>query len=51
MKTEEYVDYVGELMYPKTLYKPYGYSPENLQVHLFLYSIKMISLLYTLYFI
>lgn len=27
--TEDYVNVVGDLMYPKTTFGPYGYAPEN----------------------
>ena len=28
-RTEEYVDFVGDFMYPKNEFKPYGYDAEN----------------------
>ena len=29
VRAEEYIDFVGEMMYPKKLFKPYGHQPED----------------------
>ena len=29
VRAEEYIDFVGEMMYPRKMFKPYGYHPED----------------------
>lgn len=32
---EDYINFVGDLMYPKIVFGPYGYNPEKKRVRLF----------------